>query len=328
MPAEEEERQRTLERYGVLDSEKDENLQRIVRLAARILQTQVAIISLVDKDRQWFLAKHGLIADETPREMAFCAHTICEEEALLVEDARNDPRFCANPLVTGATGIRFYAGVPLQDPSGHNLGALCVIDQAPRKLSRSAVEDLKSLSQIVLRELELKKLQTICPITHSLLRKDFLRIADIEIRRSRDKEEPMAFLLLEFEDLYAINQRCGLMIIDEVLKQLGQRFQAILEPSEYLGRLGDSLLGLVMINTDKDQALLRAEVLLNEISEPIMITNMQKIELDVSGGMTQVNNADTSIDQLLARSKQGLLIAENNGGKQVVQVLDLDSPRL
>lgn len=164
------------------------------------------------------------MTDETPREMAFCAHAICEEEALLVEDARNDPRFCTNPLVTGSTGIRFYAGVPLQDPSGHNLGTLCVIDKAPRKMSRTAVEDLKCLSQIALRELELKKLQTICPITHSLLRKDFLRIAEIEMRRSRVKKEPMAFLLLKLEDLYAINQRCGLMIIDEVLKQLGQTF--------------------------------------------------------------------------------------------------------
>ena len=130
------------------------------------------------------------------------------------------------------------------------------------------------------------------------------------------------------EDLYAINQRCGLLIIDEVLKQLGQTFQAIMAPTEYLGRLGDNLFGLIMINTDKDQALLRSEALLNEISEAKMIANIQEIELDICGGITQVNNSDTSTNQLLARSNQGIFLAENNGGKQIVQVLDLDSQEL
>ncbi|MEY4759828.1 MAG: hypothetical protein RLZZ268_1326, partial [Cyanobacteriota bacterium] len=93
-------RQRDLERQGVLDQPEDEHFTRLVQLASTVLETPIALISLVDRDRQWFLARHGLEAKETPREMAFCAHAIAHDETLVVPDARQDPRFCTNPLVT------------------------------------------------------------------------------------------------------------------------------------------------------------------------------------------------------------------------------------
>jgi GAF domain-containing protein len=145
VPLDERARLRRLHALGLLDSDPTETYGRVVRLAARILRAPVAAISLVDDDRQWFLARTGLELAQTPREDAFCAHTICQDHALVVPDATQDTRFRSNPLVLQDGGIRFYAGIPLRLEDGHGLGALCVIDHEPRSLSEAdqlALEEL------------------------------------------------------------------------------------------------------------------------------------------------------------------------------------------
>ena len=124
IPADEPQRQRDLERLGVLNHPGDEHFERLVRLASTVLETPIALISLVDGDRQWFLAHHGIDSTETPRKMAFCAHAIAGDQTLVVPDAHHDPRFCTNPLVIDDPKVRFYAGTPLQSRDGHNLGTL------------------------------------------------------------------------------------------------------------------------------------------------------------------------------------------------------------
>jgi GAF domain-containing protein len=132
-PAEEEERQKAVELSGVLRRGGDRHLQEIVERAAARFHAPIAAISIIDRDRQWFVAKTGVETDETPRAVSFCAHALHRPgEPLLVPDAQKDLRFQGNPLVTGAPHIRFYAGVPLVDRTGYILGALCVIDPSPR----------------------------------------------------------------------------------------------------------------------------------------------------------------------------------------------------
>ena len=167
IPVDESQRQRDLERLGVLNHPGDEHFERLVRLASTVLETPIALISLVDGDRQWFLAHHGIDSTETPRKMAFCAHAIASDETLVVPDARQDPRFCTNPLVIQDPKVRFYAGTPLQSRDGHNLGTLCVIDRQPRHFSSSQVRLLEDLAQLVLRELELRRLTTVHPLSLS-----------------------------------------------------------------------------------------------------------------------------------------------------------------
>lgn len=157
VPHNENERLSDLQSYHILDTAPEPEYDDISKLAAYICNTPIALISLVDADRQWFKAKIGLETSETPRAVAFCAHTILEDRVLEVHDASQDPRFSANPLVLGAPGIRFYAGVPLVSRAGLALGSLCVIDLQPRRLEPAQVEALSALGRQAIQQMELRR---------------------------------------------------------------------------------------------------------------------------------------------------------------------------
>jgi signal transduction histidine kinase len=145
-----------LRRYQVLDTPQEPAFDRIVRLAALLLDVPIALISLVDVERQWFKARYGLDEPETPRAIAFCDHAIRGSDILVVPDAALDPRFCENPLVTGDMHIRFYAGAPLVTPDGFALGTICAIDRAPRRLNSRDAAILAALAEQVVHELEVR----------------------------------------------------------------------------------------------------------------------------------------------------------------------------
>lgn len=157
VPDNEAERIAALKRYDILDTEAEELFDSIATVAAAICNTPIALISLIDSSRQWFKAKVGLDAEETSRDLAFCAHAIANPgELLIVPDATKDPRFAENPLVTGFPDIRFYAGAPIIDSSNFALGTLCVIDRKPRELSQNQIEALQALSKQVCANLDLR----------------------------------------------------------------------------------------------------------------------------------------------------------------------------
>ena len=145
-----------LRRYDILDTQPEPAFDLLSDIAAYALGTPICLVSLVDRNRQWFKAKKGVEAAETDRKIAFCSHAILGDDVLVVPDATCDPRFAGNPLVVGTPYICFYAGAPLRTPSGHNLGTLCVIDQKPRNLSDEEKNVLRGLSRLTIDELELR----------------------------------------------------------------------------------------------------------------------------------------------------------------------------
>lgn len=158
LPLNERERLGALIECSVLDTEPERVFDDLTSLAARLCEAPIALVSLLDSERQWFKSAHGIGAKETHRDSAFCAHAILGTEPLIVTNALTDPRTCDNALVLEAPYIRFYAGVPLQTADGFALGTLCVIDTKPRQISDQQINDLQSLALQVTSQLELRRL--------------------------------------------------------------------------------------------------------------------------------------------------------------------------
>jgi PAS domain S-box-containing protein len=182
LPSNETDRLNALQRYGILDTPPEQAFDDLTRLAAQICQTPTALISLVDADRQWFKSKVGLTVPETPRDVAFCAHTIEARHLLIVPDACQDDRFANNPLVTENPKIRFYVGAPLITPDNFALGTLCAIDYVPRQLSPQQQEALEILARQVVTQLELRRNLVILQQAHQQQQQ-----TELALRESRER---------------------------------------------------------------------------------------------------------------------------------------------
>jgi len=156
-PANEEARVIALDKYAILDTDPEQFFDDLTLLASHVCNTPIALISLVDEDRQWFKSRVGLDASETSRDIAFCSTAILQSDVFVVPDALADERFRDNPLVVSDPHIRFYAGAPLINEDGYALGTLCVVDRAPRELAPEQKEALKALSRLVLAQLEFRR---------------------------------------------------------------------------------------------------------------------------------------------------------------------------
>jgi two-component system NtrC family sensor kinase len=156
-PANEAGRIAALEKYAILDSDPEQSFDDLTLLASFVCKTPIALISLVDEDRQWFKSRVGMDASETSRDIAFCSTAILQSDVFVVPDALADERFRDNPLVVSDPHIRFYAGAPLINEDGYALGTLCVVDRTPRELAPEQREALKALSRLVLAQLEFRR---------------------------------------------------------------------------------------------------------------------------------------------------------------------------
>lgn len=150
-------RLKALRSYQLLDTPPEDVFDAFTQMATRLFSTPIALISLIDEERQWFKSNLGLDLSQTPRDIAFCDHAIRQKGPMVVTDATIDPRFAENPLVTGEPKIRFYCGIPLRSSDGHGLGTLCIIDRVPRQMGHAELETLSRLARLVEQQFELRR---------------------------------------------------------------------------------------------------------------------------------------------------------------------------
>lgn len=254
LPLNECERLDALRALNILDTEGEERFDRITRLAKRLFGVPIALITLVDQDRQWFKSRQGLDARETSREISFCGHAILKESALVVADTLNDERFHDNPLVTTEPRIRFYAGQPLRAPGGIQIGTLCLIDSEPRHMSLEDLSLLQDLSQMVEHELVSATLAITDDLTGLSNRRGFQAIAGYALARTHREGGEATLLYFDLDDFKPINDSFGHAEGDRALRDFATLLLEAFRDSDIIARLGGDEFGVLLSGTARMDA--------------------------------------------------------------------------
>jgi diguanylate cyclase (GGDEF)-like protein len=250
VPDGEEERLAELRSLGLLDTGREERFDRVTRLAQRLFDVPIALVSLVDKDRQWFKSQVGMSTAETPRDLAFCSHAILGDDVFQVADASLDPRFSDNPLVTGDPAIRFYAGVPIAGPSGANLGTLCIIDRTPREMSADDMASLRDLAVMVEREAAAMHLALTDEMTGLSNRRGLITHAPRVLAACARWGHPAALAMCDLNGFKSINDEHGHDVGDAALIEFGEILEHVFTDAGVLARLGGDEFVVLMPGAD------------------------------------------------------------------------------
>lgn len=228
-----------LRRYDILDTPPDGSFDHVAAVAARLFDVPIAIVSLVDEDRIWFKARHGVDVEEIGRAPGLCASAILQDDPYVLTDASCDPRSLANPLVAGEFGLRFYAAAPLRTNDGHNLGTLCVIDRKPRAVSEREIAHLEALAAIVIDQMELRlaarnavvQLKSVIEQKEAALRRSRLLAREIDHRVMNSLQQVVALLNLQGREL----DEAG----SQQLKLASGRIAAVARVHQHIYQTGD-----------------------------------------------------------------------------------------
>ena len=257
----------TLRGLNILDTPSEERFDRLVRTAKRLFDVPIALVSLVDENRQWFKSSIGLEAKETPREVSFCGHAILGDDVFIIEDAVEDPRFADNPLVTGEPFIRFYAGCPLRAANGCKLGTLCVIDTECRRFSEEDQKALQDLASMVESELAAMVLATQDELTQILNRRGFMLLAEQVLTGCTRHGLSGALVFIDLDNFKGINDQWGHREGDRVLQVFADGLQAEVRESDLCARLGGDEFVLLLTDTRAIQAQVLMDRLRRHLAE-------------------------------------------------------------
>ena len=341
-PDNESARLKSLHSYAILDSFPEQSYDEITRIASFISGTPIALISLIDEERQWFKSHFGIEAQSTPREMAFCAHAILHPEQILeVPDATLDPRFADNALVTGEPHIRYYCGAPLVTEENLALGTLCVIDRVPRSLDPERRELLRGLSHQVMAQLELRRIardqrnymqqleKTHAELQLANARLRHLSLTDSltgvnnraafderleqEFTRFRELGIGFSLLMIDVDRFKSLNDRFGHQAGDTTLRAIAATLSHV-RPQDFLARFGGEEFAVILPDTDSDTAYTEAERLRRLIERGLFPYQ----PMTASMGLCTMDAAIPDIFSLIAKADAALYQAKEAGRNCVV----------
>ena len=316
IPENENSRLDTLLSLKVLDTPPEERFDRLTRMGKQLFDVPIAVVSLVDKDRQWFKSCVGLDVCETPRDVSFCGHAILSDELFIVPDTLQDERFVDNPLVLDEPKIRFYSGCPLKSINGHNLGTFCIIDHKPRNLTEDEIASFKDLAYMAERELSIVHLATSDELTKLLNRRGFIMMAQQSLNFCVRHGFPASLAYFDLNNFKPINDKFGHTEGDKALITFANQLKGAFRESDTFARLGGDEFVALLSNTKKDQA----EEIINRFQDKIDKFNREAnagYDIEFSHGIVEYNpNSHQSIKSLL-EDGDSLMYKHKNQRKNV-----------
>lgn len=240
----------TLKSLDLLDSPPEERFDRVTRIAKGSFDVPIALVSLIDENRQWFKSCFGLNVRQTERDISFCGHAILGRDIFVIEDALADERFADNPLVTGAPFIRFYAGCPLRAPNGDTIGTLCIIDQRKRTFSETDRQELSYLGALVEQELIEVRAQTMDEETGTSNKLGLLELARYTVNRCINLAVPVSIAIFDLE----ANASASEQEVIEATLEVTKKFKSVLRELDIFARVNKTRFMLLLSNCEEDEA--------------------------------------------------------------------------
>lgn len=301
-PNNEESRLNNLRSLSVLDTPPEERFDRLTRLAKKLFDVPIALVSLIDENRQWFKSCVGLDTNETSRDISFCGHAILGDETFIIPDATKDDRFADNPLVLNEPKIRFYAGCPLRYLDGSHLGTLCIIDKIPRKLDEEELSALKDLAELAEHELVAVQLATLDDLTTISNRRGFYNLAQNSLDLCARQKLPASLIFLDLNEFKSINDNFGHAEGDIALRAFATMMKDTFRNSDVIARFGGD--EFVVLLTDATIEF--SKDILSRFQLTIDTYNQKKAHgynICFSSGIVYTENEDDySIQKLLIRA--------------------------
>ena len=341
-PENEAKRLEALQKYNILDTVPELSFDDITQLASHISNTPVALISLVDRERQWFKSKIGFDIQETPRDISFCSHAILDPDILVVPDTHKDERFHDNPLVTSEHNIRFYAGSPLITAKGEALGTLCVFDRTPRNLDETQKEALRALARQVMDQLELRR-----HISEQELYKLELVEYQKRLEEANDRLEAisltddvsgfhntrflhnfldhylnpehhgtreLSLIFFDMDNFKNVVDTYGHLIGTKMLREVALVVHDQLEAKDHIVRYGGDEYVVILQGQGKDQARIKAEMMKQAISNTVFLAEEGlSIKVTASFGLATYPEDAGDKHHLLAEADKCLFKSKKDG---------------
>lgn len=302
-----------LDRLDLLDTPRDEGLERVVRLIKTVFSVDIGLVSLIDAHRQWYKACSGLPVDEVPREDTFCRYVVDLEEPIIVRDATKDLRFSQHPAVTGESHIRFYAGVPLKTKEGHTIGTVCAIDRRERSFGSRDLVILQELAGVAMDRIELMQSASTDVLTDTLTRRAFKQEADHLISLALRHQHDIACIVLDVDHFKRVNDTYGHAAGDEVLRAVAATCKTALRAGDLFGRLGGEEFAVLLPHVGREGALSVAEKVRAVISSQMVRGDFGALNITASLGVSALSIVSKDIETLLAQADAAMYQAKNGG---------------
>lgn len=302
-----------LERYDILDTPAEPGFDRIAGLIRMIFEVETALVTLIDAHRQWYKAAQGTANTEVPLKDTFCQYTLLAPDPLIVTDATQDPRFCNNPHVTASNGVRFYAGMPLVTSDGHIIGTICAIDSRARSISEREIAILRELAQVVMSELELRRLASVDGLTGIATRRSFKEDAGKFVALARRHRSQLSAIAFDIDHFKKVNDTYGHAAGDSVLKAVAAAAEAGLRQSDLFGRLGGEEFAIILPDADGPAAVAVAEKLRLAIRALEFPGSRPPIRISASFGVATLDPGRDDLDAVLLKADEALYEAKGAG---------------